>query len=147
MTERKWKGIQRTELKVNLGKIGAIVRRPGVIAVRPGRHHPDGAVRRRLQGELGHISSLADLAKGIGIYVSPTKEHGAGTGSVTVKVKLPTTMHVDGFPVPSFVISVTPSQPCAVSVGNKSRHVFDVTLSALDGGAIAAGSLDVLVVG
>jgi hypothetical protein len=38
-------------------------RRPGVIAVRPGRHHPDGAVRRRLQGELGHISIAPILTK------------------------------------------------------------------------------------
>lgn len=76
-----------------------------------------------------------------------TAEHPAGTGSVTVKVKLPTTMHVDGMPKESFVTSVTPSTVCAASVSNKTRYGFDVTLSALDGGAIAAGSLDVLVIG
>jgi hypothetical protein len=76
-----------------------------------------------------------------------TKEYPAGTGSVTVKVKLPTTMHVDGMPKEAFVISVTPSAPCAASVSNKSRHGFDVTLSALNGGALAEGAISVLVVG
>ena len=76
-----------------------------------------------------------------------TKEHGAGKGSVVTTIKLPKTMHVDGFPVETFAISVTPDQPCAVSVNNRTRHSFDVTLSALDGGALKAGTIGVLVVG
>jgi hypothetical protein len=72
--------------------------------------------------------------------------HPAGSGSVTVAVKLPKTMHIDGMPV-DYVVSVTPDQPCAVSVTNKSRHSFDVTLTSLNGGALAEGSMMLLVVG
>lgn len=86
------------------------------------------------QGEAAHIFHT-------------TKEHLAGTGSVTTHVKLPVNMHNDGMPKDTYVISVTPSQPCAASVTNKTRHGFDVTLSALDGGGLAAGVIDVLVIG
>ena len=70
----------------------------------------------------------------------------AGSGKVTVTVKLPKTMHVDGMPV-DYVVSVTPDQPCAVSVTNKTRHSFDVTLTSLTGGALAEGSMMLLVMG
>jgi hypothetical protein len=73
--------------------------------------------------------------------------HAAGKGSIVVPVKLPKTMHQDGFPTESFAISVTPSQPCAVSVSDQTRYGFDVTLTSLNGGALAAGSFSVLVVG
>jgi hypothetical protein len=76
-----------------------------------------------------------------------TKEHPAGKGSVVVKVKLPTTMHVDGMPKETFAISVTPSVPAIVSISNKTRHSFDVTLTEPNGGAIAEGVLSVLVIG
>ena len=81
------------------------------------------------------------------IYHRAKNEHGAGTGSVTVAVKLPKTMHVDGFPVESYAVAVTPSQPCAASVANQTRHGFDVTLTALDGGSLAAGQFSCLVIG
>ncbi len=76
-----------------------------------------------------------------------TKEHPAGIGSVTVQVKLPKTMHVDGFPTENYVVSLTPSQPCTASISNQTKHSFDVTLTALDGGPLAKGSFTVLVVG
>jgi hypothetical protein len=76
-----------------------------------------------------------------------TKEHPAGTGNVVTTVKLPKTIHVDGFPVETYAVSVTPSQPCAVSVSNQTRYGFDVTLSSLNGGALAAGTIGVLVIG
>ena len=55
-------------------------------------------------------------------------------------------MHVDGFPV-DYAVSVTPDQPCAVSVTNKSRYSFDVTLTSLNGGALAEGSMMLCVIG
>jgi hypothetical protein len=61
-------------------------------------------------------------------------------------VKLPKTMHVDGFPV-NYAVSVMPDQPCAVSVTNKTRYGFDVTLTALGGGALAEGSMMLCVIG
>jgi hypothetical protein len=74
-----------------------------------------------------------------------THKHGAG--SVTTSVKLPKTMHQDGFPTETYVVSVTPSQPAIVSVGNQTRYGFDVTLTSPNGGALAEGSFTVLVVG
>ena len=76
-----------------------------------------------------------------------SKEHPAGKGNVTVAVKLPKTMHVDGFPVETYAVAVTPSQPCCASVSNQTRHGFDVTLTCLNGGALAKGSFSVLCVG
>ena len=73
--------------------------------------------------------------------------HAAGKGTVTVSVKLPRTMYQDGFPVETFAISVTPDQPCAISVNNRTRHSFDVTLTSLNGGALPAGTFSVLVIG
>jgi hypothetical protein len=70
--------------------------------------------------------------------------HPAGSGSVTVK--LPKTMHVDGFPV-DYTVSVTPDQPCGVSVTSKSRYSFDVVLSSINGGALVEGSLMLCVIG
>jgi hypothetical protein len=74
-------------------------------------------------------------------------KHGAGTGSVVTTVKFPKTMHQDGFPTETYVVSVTPSQPAIVSVSNQTKHGFDVTLTAIDGGALAEGVLGVLVIG
>jgi hypothetical protein len=42
---------------------------------------------------------------------------------------------------------VTPDQPCAVSVNNKTRYSFDVTLTSLNGGAMAEGSMMLCVIG
>ena len=72
--------------------------------------------------------------------------HAAGSGTVTTTVKLPKTMHVDGFPV-DYTVSVTPDQPCAVGVNNKTRYSFDVTLTSLNGGALAEGSMMLCVLG
>ena len=75
------------------------------------------------------------------------KEHDVGKGSIVVPVKLPKNMHVDGFPVESYSVAVTPSQPCCASVSNQTRYGFDVTLTSLNGGSLAKGSFTVLVVG
>ena len=76
-----------------------------------------------------------------------TKEHPAGKGSVTVQVKLPKNMHVDGFPTESYSVSVTPSVPVIVSISNQSRYGFDCTMTSPTGSAIAAGVLSILVIG
>jgi hypothetical protein len=75
------------------------------------------------------------------------RDHAAGDGTVTVNIKPPKTRsYVDGFPT-DYHVTVTPSQPCAVGVTNKSRDGFDVTLRSLDGGALPAGTFSVLVIG
>jgi hypothetical protein len=59
------------------------------------------------------------------------RDHAAGDGTVTVSVKLPRSRsYVDGFPV-DYHVSITPSQPCALAVTNKSHDGFDVILKAL----------------
>jgi hypothetical protein len=73
-------------------------------------------------------------------------EHKGGN-TVTVRVKLPKTLHVDGFPLAGYHVSVTPSQPCAVSVTNKDRYGFDVALTSLDAQPLAAGSFSVMCIG
>jgi hypothetical protein len=74
-------------------------------------------------------------------------KHVAGTGVVTTTVKLPKTIHQDGFPTEIFSVFVTPNQPVIASVSNQTRYDFDVTLTAIDGGAIAEGVLAILAVG
>ena len=89
--------------------------------------------------QLGKINQLiTSKDQSTFVWHHAKHEHGAGTGSVTVTVKLPKTMHVDGFPVETCAVAVTPSQPCAASVSNQTRYGFDVVLSSLDGGALAA---------
>ena len=107
--------------------------------------YDDAAKHRHRWGQ--RINHLPTSRGAPAHMLATTKEHPAGTGGVTVAVKLPKTMHVDGFPVEAFAISVTPDQPCAVSVNNRTRHLFDVTLTSLNGGALTAGSLSVLVIG
>ena len=58
-------------------------------------------------------------------------EH-AGGNTVVPHVKLPKTLHVDGWPLADYHVSVTSSQPCAVSVVNKDKYGFDVVLTSLD---------------
>jgi hypothetical protein len=95
----------------------------------------------------GRINTLQTSQDAPGYIWHHTKHaHAAGSGSVTVTVKLPKTMHVDGFPV-AYAVAVTPSHPCAASVRNQMRYGFDVVLSSLDGGALAAGVFSVVVVG
>jgi hypothetical protein len=73
--------------------------------------------------------------------------HAAGKGSVTVTVKLPAgRSYPEGFPS-KYAVSVTPSQLCAVSVNNQTATSFDVTLTALNGGNLSAGTLSALVIG
>jgi hypothetical protein len=50
--------------------------------------------------------------------------HAAGNGSITVPVKLPKTVHVDGFPV-DYVVAVTASQPCATHEDGNHVSVSD----------------------
>jgi hypothetical protein len=76
-----------------------------------------------------------------------SKTHPPGKGSIVVPVKLPKTIHVDGFPVESYVVSVTPSQPVIASINNQTRYGFDCTLTSPNGGAIAAGVLSVICIG
>jgi hypothetical protein len=64
-----------------------------------------------------------------------------------MRVKMPKTLHVDGFPVVNFHVSVTPNQPCAVSVTNKDRYGFDVVLTSLDATPLVKGSFSVMVIG
>ena len=66
---------------------------------------------------------------------------------MTAHVKLPKTMHVDGFPKEDFHVSVMPSQPCAVSVSNKNRYRFDVILTSLDATPLVEGQFSVMVIG
>jgi hypothetical protein len=44
-------------------------------------------------------------------------------------------------------VSATPEQVCAVAVTNETTDGFDVTLSALDAGLLAAGQFSCLVIG
>jgi hypothetical protein len=95
----------------------------------------------------GKINTLTTSQDAPGYIWHHTKHtHPASNGSVTVSVVLPKTTHVDGFPV-DYAVSVTPDQPCAVSVANKTRYGFDVTLTSLDDGLIRSGNLMLLVVG
>ena len=95
----------------------------------------------------GRINTLQTSQDAPGYIWHHTKHaHAAGSGQVTVTVKLPKTMHVDGFPV-DYAVTVTPDQPCAVSVTNKTRYSFDVTLTSLNGGALAEGSMMLGVIG
>jgi hypothetical protein len=95
----------------------------------------------------GRINTLTTSQDAPGYIWHHTKHtHAAGSGQVTVTVKLPKTMHVDGFPV-DYTVSVTPDQPCAVSVNNKTRYSFDVTLTSLNGRALAEGSMMLCVIG
>ena len=73
-------------------------------------------------------------------------EH-AGGNTITVGVKLPRTTHVDGWPLAGYHVSVTPSQPCAVSVTNKDKYGFDVVLTSLDAQPLVKGSFSVMCVG
>jgi hypothetical protein len=73
-------------------------------------------------------------------------KHAAGTGSVTTSVRFPKHKTFEGYPT-DYVVAVTPSQPCVVSVSNQTSAGFDVTLSALDGGALAEGSMMLCVIG
>jgi hypothetical protein len=73
--------------------------------------------------------------------------HATGSGSVTASVTFPKNKaHAGGFPT-AYTVAVTPSQPCAASVTNQTSSGFDVTLTALDGGALAEGSFMLLVLG
>jgi hypothetical protein len=81
------------------------------------------------------------------VYHHIRHAHAAGTGSVTTHVKLPTTKsHTNGFPT-GYVVCVTPSQPAVASVSNQTPTGFDVTLTSLDGGALAEGSMMLCVIG
>jgi hypothetical protein len=95
-------------------------------------------------GRINHLPTSQDAPAHI---YHATHKHAAGTGSVTTSVKLPRTMHVDGFPTETYVVSVTPSQPAIVSVSNQTKYGFDATLTSPNGGALAEGTIGVLVIG
>lgn len=79
------------------------------------------------------------------IWHHTQQKHVAGN-TVTAHVKLPKTMAHDGFPVEQYHVSVTPNQPCAVSVSNKDRHGFDVVLTSLDATPLVEGKFSVIVI-
>src|ERR1700675_3135741 len=73
-------------------------------------------------------------------------DHGGGQ-NVSVPVKLPKTMYVDGFPTEGYHVSVTPDQPCVISVKDKTKYGFTVELTSLDARPLADGSFSVMVIG
>jgi hypothetical protein len=94
----------------------------------------------------GKVVTLSTSQDAPGYIWTHTKHaHAAGT-TVTVPVKLPKSIHVDGFPV-DYVAIVTPSQPCATSVSDQTRHGFTVTLTSLDAQPLAAGTFGVVCIG
>ena len=73
-------------------------------------------------------------------------EHDGGK-TVTTHIEFKkTAAHSGGFPSNSYHVSVTPSQPCAVSVTNKSQHGFEVTLTSLDGKPLSQGEISMMVI-
>jgi hypothetical protein len=97
--------------------------------------------------QVGKINELITSKDPRGYIWHHTRHtHPAGSGSVTVTVKLPKTMHVDGFPA-DYVAIVTPSQPCAASVTDQTRYGFTVTLTSLDAQPLAAGTFGVVCIG
>ena len=64
-------------------------------------------------------------------------------------VKLPRTKaHENGFPVASYHVTVTPSQPCSVHVVNQNQLGFDVVMTSLgDNTPLTEGTFSVMVVG
>jgi hypothetical protein len=95
----------------------------------------------------GHAHTITTNQAHPAHFFHTKHKYGAGNSSVTTTVKFPKSMHVDGFPSDYFSASVTPSQPVIVSISNETRYGFDVTLTAIDGGAIAEGVLSVMVMG
>jgi hypothetical protein len=95
------------------------------------------------KGKVVTLSTSQDAPSYIWAHTKHT--HEAGT-TVTVPVKLPKTLNVDGFPV-DYVAIVTPSQPCATSVTNQTRYGFTVTLTSLDAQPLAAGTFGVVCIG
>jgi hypothetical protein len=96
-----------------------------------------------LSGKITSLMTSQDSPVFVWHHVNHT--HDAGSGAVTVPVKLPRTKSHDGFPR-AYTVSVTPSQPCVVSVTDKTSSGFNVVLTPLSG-TIAKGSIDVMVLG
>jgi len=66
---------------------------------------------------------------------------GSGAGS-----PVSTSVTFGGLP-PTYVVHVTPSQACFVSVSNKTVSGFTVVLTPPSGVTLAAGTFDVMVLG
>lgn len=74
--------------------------------------------------------------------------NGAGSGSspVTVSMSFTDMFGVGQLPASgAYSAHVTPSQACFVSITSKTASGFNVVLTPLSTGSIAAGSFDVLV--
>jgi hypothetical protein len=71
---------------------------------------------------------------------------GSGSSPVTVSMSFTDNFSVGQLPANgAYSAHVTPNQACFVSITNKAASCFNVVLTPLSTGTIAAGSFDVLV--
>jgi hypothetical protein len=72
---------------------------------------------------------------------------GAASAAVTTPVSFVGAFGAPLLPGNGYAVNVTPSQPCFVSVTNKTTSGFNVVLTPLSGQSIAAGTFSVSVHG
>jgi hypothetical protein len=72
--------------------------------------------------------------------------NGAGSGSSPVSVSVSFVDQFNNGTLPAgYAVAVSPSQACFVSVTGKTASGFNVVLTPLSTGTIAAGQMDILV--
>jgi hypothetical protein len=83
----------------------------------------------------------------VAFIASVANASGAPSAAVTTPVSFTGLYGAPLLPANGYAVNVTPSQPCFVSVTNKTTSGFSVVMTPLSGQSIAAGTFSVSVHG